>query len=286
MQAITEWRDGGHFFQWQGYDIYYRDEGRAEGPVLVMIHGFPTACWDWRHILPAFTGHHRVIMMDLLGFGLSAKPRGFPYSILAQADMVEALLAHLDVPACRILAHDYGDTVTQELLARQGEADPAFAIERVVLLNGGLFPETHRPVLAQKLLISPLGPLMAGLFTFKKLTATFAHICARPLPEGELEGYWALLETHRGRRVLPGLIRYMEERRSYRERWVGALQRTTIPVRLIDGMEDPVSGAHMVERYRELIADPDVITLNGVGHYPQTEAPEAVIDAAQHFLAH
>ena len=79
----------------------------------------------------------------------------------------------------------------------------------------------------------------------------------------------------------------MEERRRHRERWVGALRDAAgrgIPVRLIDGTEDPVSGGHMVARYRELIPDPDVVELAGVGHYPQTEAPDAVIDAARPFL--
>lgn len=284
MTAIDEWRDGGSRFSWNGQAIYYRDEGNAEGPVLVMIHGFPTACWDWRHILPAFIGEFRVVMMDLLGFGLSAKPRRFPYSIAAQADMVSALLEHLGVERCRILAHDYGDTVTQELLARHRDNSNPFRIERVCLLNGGLFPETHRPVLAQKLLISPLGPLMARLFNFQRLTRTFANICARPLPEGELEGYWALLEFNNGRAVLPALIRYMEERRRHRERWVGALCHAGLPLRLIDGIEDPVSGGHMVARYRELVPGPDVVTLEGVGHYPQTEAPQQVIDAALPFL--
>ena len=291
LQAIETWRAGGATFDWNGQDIWYRDEGGADHPVLVMIHGFPTASWDWRHILPAFAADYRVIMMDLLGFGLSAKPRRFPYSILAQANMVEALLAELGVARCRILAHDYGDTVTQELLARHGErADrqqPGLRIDKVVLLNGGLFPETHLPVRLQKLLISPLGPLVVKFFTFEKMEATFRHICARPLPDGEVAGYWALLQHRNGRAVMPRLIRYMEERRRHRERWVGALRdaaRRGIPVRLIDGTEDPVSGGHMVARYRELIPDPDVVELAGVGHYPQTEAPDAVIDAARPFL--
>lgn len=291
LQAIDAWRAGGSTFSWRGQDIWYRDEGDDERPVLVMIHGFPTASWDWRHILPAFTADYRVIMMDLLGFGLSAKPRRFPYSILAQADMVEALLDELGVARCRILAHDYGDTVTQELLARHGErADrqqPGLDIRSVVLLNGGLFPETHLPVRLQKLLISPLGPLVVKFFTFEKMQAAFRHICARPLPDGEVAGYWALLQHNNGRAVMPRLIRYMEERRRHRERWVGALRDAAgrgIPVRLIDGTEDPVSGGHMVARYRELIPDPDVVELAGVGHYPQTEAPDAVIDAARPFL--
>jgi pimeloyl-ACP methyl ester carboxylesterase len=78
------------------------------------------------------------------------------------------------------------------------------------------------------------------------------------------------------------LIHYIPERSQYRERWVGALQNTTIPVRFICGLEDPISGRHMAERYRELVKKPDVVELEGVGHYPQLEAPDLVLT---HFLA-
>jgi pimeloyl-ACP methyl ester carboxylesterase len=49
---------------------------------------------------------------------------------------------------------------------------------------------------------------------------------------------------------------------------------------LIDGMEDPISGAHMVARFRELVPAAAVVELPGVGHYPQIEAPTAVLEAA------
>ena len=73
------------------------------------------------------------------------------------------------------------------------------------------------------------------------------------------------------------LIRYMPERRVNRERWVTAMQATAVPLRVIDGAVDPISGAHMVARYRELIAKPDTVLLEGIGHYPQTEAPDQVL---------
>lgn len=78
------------------------------------------------------------------------------------------------------------------------------------------------------------------------------------------------------------LIRYMAERKRYRARWVGALQQAAIPIRLINGAFDPISGRHMTERYRELIPNPDVILLEQIGHYPQTEAPALVL---KHYLA-
>jgi pimeloyl-ACP methyl ester carboxylesterase len=62
------------------------------------------------------------------------------------------------------------------------------------------------------------------------------------------------------------------------------MRQTTVPMRLIDGPIDPNSGAHMAARYREVIPDPDVVMLgDAIGHWPQIEAPDAVLEA---FLAH
>jgi pimeloyl-ACP methyl ester carboxylesterase len=83
---------------------------------------------------------------------------------------------------------------------------------------------------------------------------------------------------------MPDLIGYMDARRRHRARWVGALVHGSVPLRLVNGLEDPISGAHMVARYRELIPSPDVVALAGVGHYPQLEAPDAVLEAALEFF--
>lgn len=66
---------------------------------------------------------------------------------------------------------------------------------------------------------------------------------------------------------------------------MGALQTTSLPMRLIDGPEDPVSGRPMAERYRELVPRPDVVLLEGIGHYPQVEDPDGVLRALQEFWA-
>ncbi len=65
--------------------------------------------------------------------------------------------------------------------------------------------------------------------------------------------------------------------------WVGTLQRTGVPLRLIAGALDPVSGRHMAERYQELVPAADVVILDEVGHYPQLEAAGAVLDAYLEF---
>lgn len=275
-------------FSYRGHPVFYRDEGAGE--VLVCIHGFPTASWDWHRVWPALIQRFRVIAPDMIGFGFSDKPKTYAYSVLDQATLHEVLLDSLGICQIHILAHDYGDTVAQELLARYEErlnwGMRGLEIKSVCLLNGGIFPETHRAHVIQKLLLSPLGPFVSRLVSEQMFRRSFSAVfasTARP-SRNELHEFWTLLRHNDGVRVMHRIIDYIRERRIYRERWVGALQHTRVPLRMINGAVDPISGAHVVARYRELIPHPDVIVLDAVGHYPQLEAPQAVLTAFFEFV--
>jgi pimeloyl-ACP methyl ester carboxylesterase len=286
MIATPEsWRQAGRVHVHRGHEFFYREQAREPGAdrALVLIHGFPTSSWDWHKVWDALGQKFaRVIAPDMMGFGFSSKPPDYPYSILDQADLIEGLLAHLGVRRAHLLAHDYGDTVAQELLARHLERGATgLQLESCVLLNGGLFPEVHRARTIQKLLLTPLGPLLSRLTNRRSFDRSFAAIFGantQPSPE-ELGQFWDLIRHEGGNRIMHKLIRYMPERLAHRERWVGALQKTTVPLRVIDGPDDPVSGAHMVARYRELVPKPDTVMLPGIGHYPQTEDPAGVLKA-------
>jgi pimeloyl-ACP methyl ester carboxylesterase len=72
----------------------------------------------------------------------------------------------------------------------------------------------------------------------------------------------------------------MTERAKYRERWVPPLQEMSQPFRFINGLADPVSGKHLVERFREIVPDQtDIVELDGIGHFPHLESPSAVVTA-------
>ncbi len=276
----AEWRAAGTTFRFHDHDVFMRVGG--QGPAILLIHGFPTAGWDWCKLWPGLSRRFTLVAPDLLGFGFSAKPAGHHYRIAEQADLCLAALAVAGIDQAHVLSHDYGDTVAQELLARAAEGRCPVLLRSAVLLNGGLFPETHRPVLTQRLLRSPLGPLVARLLTRDRLAATMRRIGGTRTPpdDAEIDAFWALLATGDGRRAMPRLIRYIDERRAHRERWVGALMRTTVPLTLIDGTDDPISGGHMVTRFRQLVPAGTVVELQGVGHYPQIEAPDEVLAAA------
>lgn len=284
-QQLADWIDGGESRQVCGHRIFVRSSVAPGKAGLLLIHGYPTASYDWHRVWPRLAERYSLLAPDLLGFGLSAKPRDTDYPIELQADICQALIEAAGNEVHHVLAHDYGDTVAQELLAREREG--RLRLASVVFLNGGLFPEAHRPRRVQTLLANPvLGPLLARMMSQSKFEATMLSISgAQPPTREELADLWSLIEREGGKLALARLISYMEQRRRHRARWVGALVESKVPRRFICGAADPISGAHLAARYRELVPGPDVVLLDTVGHYPQLEVPDRVVDEYRAFRA-
>jgi pimeloyl-ACP methyl ester carboxylesterase len=284
---LHDWKRAGKTFHFEGHRIFYRDEGT--GDVLLCIHGFPTSSWDWARLWPELTPRFRVVAPDLLGYGFSDKPPRHVYSIMEQTTLIERLMESLGITQVHVVSHDFGVSVVQELLARQLEREqsgqPGLVVRSSCFLNGGLFPEVYQPRLIQKLLLSPVGALVARLVTLRSFERSFTAIFGertRPSKQ-EVAEFWEVITYNQGSRNYHRLIRFMEDRIRHRDRWVAALQRTRVPLRMVNGAVDPISGAHMAARYRELIPHPDIVSLDGIGHYPMVEDPPAVLKALLDF---
>jgi pimeloyl-ACP methyl ester carboxylesterase len=277
---LQNWQKSGEYFDHNGLKVFYHLT-RPSDEVLLCLHGFPTSSFDCHKIGDSLTAKFPVLAFDMIGYGFSAKPREFGYTTFDQVDVLEALLEHLKIKRVHILAHDYGNTITQELLARAEEKSSDFEIRSICFLNGALFPETHRPILAQKLLISPVGALFGPLIPdaiFQRNLASIFGPHTKPTVE-ELEDFSRVFNYNGGKRIAHKLIRYMTERARYRERWVPPLQRMKQPFRFINGLADPVSGRHLVERFREVVPNQtDIVELEHIGHFPHFEAPEIVLE--------
>lgn len=277
---LQDWRAGGEYFDFQNHKIFYHASERSRS-VTLCLHGFPSASFDYHKIWQPLAENFSLLAYDLIGYGFSAKPSDFNYTTFRQADVLQALVEHLKIERVHIIAHDYGNTITQELLARRAENRLNFQIESICFLNGALFPETHRPVLAQKILISPLGFLFGRFITDRRFKTSLASVFgAKSQPtETELEDFLTLFKSGGGRLIAHKLIRYMAERAKFRDRWVGTLEKINVPFRFINGSADPVSGAHLVRRFRAVVpAQKDIIELPGIGHYPHFEAPEKILE--------
>jgi len=281
--ALSAWLSAGKFFYYKGFRLFYRVEG--EGKPLLCLHGFPSSSHDWAPLWAALSPHFKLIAPDFLGLGFSDKPRTYAYSIVDQASICIELLNRLGVGEAHLLAHDYGDSVAQELMARNQEEDGP-GVRSACFLNGGMFPEAHRPRLIQKLLAGPLGSMIAGHMSAPRFARSFAAVFgeATQPTEEQMQDFWSVLSYNDGTAAMPALLQYMRERRRMRSRWVGAVQEARIPMLLVNGSSDPVSGSRMADAMDRLVPGCAIYRLQGIGHYPQVEAPTQVCHAYLSFL--
>uniref|UniRef100_A0A0B6YYJ5 AB hydrolase-1 domain-containing protein n=3 Tax=Arion vulgaris TaxID=1028688 RepID=A0A0B6YYJ5_9EUPU len=274
---LTEWKRNGTILNFKGMNIFYIDEaGSGSSGPLICLHGFPSSSYDWIKILPQLKQQFtRIVLLDFLGFGFSDKPKHHTYTIAEQADIVEELTTYLNIKNSHILAHDYGDTVALELLARHNSKQIKFQILSLVMLNGGVFPETHHPRLIQKILLTPVLGYIAGHFYCRPIFSIgFSEIFGnnKPTPE-DIQDFWAAIRYNNGDRVFYRLINYLRERQIFKKKWVGALQLTHVNVLMIYGPADPINPPEFASLFRNTVPHPIVTLASNIGHYPQLEDP-------------
>ncbi len=283
--GVNEWVRQGSRLSYLGHEVFVRVAG--SGPALMLIHGYPTASYDWYKVWSALSERHTLVAIDMLGMGLSDKPQKLDYCISGHADLHDWVMQHLGFKRFSLMAHDLGVSVAQEILARRLQAPGLAGIEAVVMLNGGLFPEVYRPRFILRLLSSPLGYLIASRMSRSAFERSLMPLfgAAAPPSKSLLDDFWALVTHNEGLRVTHLVGRFWQERLALRERLVAPLVSGNVPVRFINGLSDPNSGRHMADRYSDLVPNADVVRLEGVGHWPQLEQPELVARSASEFFA-
>jgi pimeloyl-ACP methyl ester carboxylesterase len=273
---VRDWEARGRRFDLDGRSVWMLDvpalDDRGLDPLLI-LHGFPSCSFDWRHVLDALRARRRVVAVDLLGFGLSDKP-DVRYSMRMQADVVEGAARELGLTSVAMLTHDMGDTVGGELLARSLEGTLPFAVTQRVLTNGSIYIDMAHLSSGQQLLLSldDAATELVQADGYKAgLAGTFSANSA--VDDDELEAQWLFAERNGGHRLLPRTIRYIEERRAEERRFTGAIETHPSPLAVVWGADDPIAVVAMTDTL--LLARPDarVTILDGVGHYPMIESP-------------
>jgi pimeloyl-ACP methyl ester carboxylesterase len=248
---------------------------------MTLLHGFPSSGHDYAKVAPRLAERYSLLIPDFLGFGASDKPPQHEYSITEQADLVQELWEVEGIEATTVVAHDYAVSVAQELLARRAENTLDTDLHAITFMNGGLYPELHRPQPVQTALLDPqTGPKISAAMNEELFVAGLQPTFAPGYDAREdSREIWRSMERDDGQRNSHLLIRYITDRQRHQARWVDALEQADVPLSFVWGMLDPVSGAHMAERIRERLPDAPFTELPDVGHWPPLEAPDRVVAA-------
>ncbi|MCG0286744.1 alpha/beta fold hydrolase [Streptomyces sp. PSAA01] len=119
-----------------GLEVFYREAGDPQAPVLVLLHGFPTSSHMFRHLIPALADRYRVIAPDHIGFGQSAMPtlQDFPYTFDALTQVTSGLLQSLGVDRFAMYVQDYGAPIGWRLALRDPDR-----ITAIITQNGNAY---------------------------------------------------------------------------------------------------------------------------------------------------
>jgi len=273
-------RRGGFVTLAEGHRIFVVQEGT--GPDLVLVHGFPSTSHDFAAALPVLTRRFRVTTFDQLGFGFSDKPAGdVSYSLLDQGRRAGEIVRALGVERARVAGHDMGLTVAVEMLCRDETGTLGFAIEDLVLTNGSHLVELARVTPFQYAIMTDDGAAdFARGYDPEAFAEGLRLVWADPIrtPAVDVRAitYWLALGG--GLEILPRIARYNLERTWYADRWRPILGRTPVPIRVVWGDRDPIAVLEIGRRLAEMSGGP-LRVLEGVGHYPQMEAPAAWAEA-------
>jgi len=277
-----DWRKLGHYFKFNGHQIFCVDLGPVDAPAILFLHGFPTSSFDFYRLVPELASSFRLILPDFLGFGFSDKPAAHRYSIFAHADVIEKLAESRQLKNCFLLTHDMGNSVGLELLRRR-----TLPIQRYLMLNGGMLLKYYQPVFSQRLLQIPLvGEIFSRLISYKIFAQQFSSIFAPDkIPAAaELHELWQIMNYNNGKRNYAKLIRYIKERKTHESEWLEALRASRAPFKMVWGQQDPVAVPIIGRALREYRPDATLVEVFESGHYPQLEVPEIVLREMRSFF--
>ncbi len=284
---IELWKSTGHFISFGpfGHKIFVREVGHSDAPskrTLLLVHGFPESSYSFHRVLDGLTRlFDRIILFDLLGYGLSDKPKeNYTYSLMEQADIVLTVWNHFKIKGGHVLSHDMGDSVVTEIVARHvHDVLPSWfsdGIQSLTFTNGSMILDLAALRITQKILLSRFGKYMGKIVSFGifRQQVKSAHGNDN-LNEDEIQMLWAFNQLQEGHRKTYLTIRYLNDRKRFEKtRWLPALSKTDLPVHICWGDADQVARVEMAHTLKKDVCPHAELTImSGLGHFCQLGNP-------------
>ncbi|CAM1360501.1 alpha/beta fold hydrolase [Tenacibaculum xiamenense] len=297
-KELKDWEASGVYInsnKGNGLKIFAKEVGissASSDKTLLLLHGFPESSFSYHLVLNGLLKHfERIVLFDFPGYGFSDKPiKGYSYSLLEQADIALEVWKHFGIVGGHLLAHDMGNSVATELVAREVEKSLpntfSDGFKSYTFTNGSVVLELADLRIMQKLLLTKLGKYLAKISTkwiFRHQVRS-AHGDS-PLDEKEIKRLWDMTTYNKGKRVTYLTIKYIFDRRKYEaKRWLPALKNTEIPVHICWGDKDEVAKVEIAYYLKEKVCPNAQLTImKGVGHFGQLGLPSIWLDSVLSF---
>ncbi|NVB85108.1 MAG: alpha/beta fold hydrolase [Kofleriaceae bacterium] len=248
------------FVDVDGVHVRYRELG--QGPAVVLLHGFSASLESWAGVAPVLAQDHRVIALDLKGFGWTTRPEG-DYSPAAQAELVWHVLDKLGVKDVAIVGHSWGTSVALSMAVAHPERT-----RRVALYSAYVYDE-QVPSFLRWAQVGGIGELLFSLFYTERIEdrAPLAYVDERFVTQPRVER----VEEDLAR---PGTV--AGALATARGHHFAALHQALVgfdkPVLLLWGENDLVTPIRFAYRLREELANAELKVYPRCGHIPMVEA--------------
>jgi pimeloyl-ACP methyl ester carboxylesterase len=258
-------------------------EETGDGPPVVLLHGLGASTFTWRRIVPELARTHRVIALDLKGFGRSDKPRDRHYSAADQAALVAAFLKKRDIENVTLIGHSFGGTVAL-LTALRLKREPQL-IARLVIIdapalwqNFGSTAELVRaPAVPEAAVLATPPEFMAGMLL------RFVSAPGRKIPEADIEGYAAPFRDVNARHAFIATAQALLNDNT--RRMGRSYRRIRQPTLLIWCRRDEIVPLKTGRQLAQSLPKARLAVLKGCNHLPQDESPTALLKTLRPFLS-
>ena len=262
-------------------NLYYQEQGK--GPPVLLLHGFGASTFTWRHVIPELAQTHRVIAVDLKGFGQSDKPFDERYSALDQAELLAQLIEDKDLRDLTIVGHSFGGGVALRL-ALDANDRLGGRIVRLVLLDSIAYPQ-QIPVFFRLLdmpLVSQVGVRMVPPSVQTRVALQIAYHDDSKIDPEQVEIYAAPLKTAAGKHAIVQSARQIvpEDIDTLPERY----KTITLPTLILWCDHDRIVPLDVGLKLRRTLPNSTLRMVEGCGHMPQEEQPKTTLTLLKGFI--
>ena len=269
-----------HFLSLDIGKLHYIDEG--QGDPIIFVHGNPGWSFEFRNIIKELSKTNRCIAPDHIGFGLSDKPYSYDYLPKQQADNFEKLLDSLNLKNITLVVNDWGGPIGLSYAIKHPEK-----IKKIIILNTWLWSVENDPYYRKfsGMMGGSIGRFMIKQFNiFGKMVVKKAVGDKKKLTKEIHKHYYKHLATPKDRKGCYVFPKQIIASSSWLDSlWQQRQKINSIPTTIIWGMKDVAFREQELNYWISNWNNPKIIKLDTIGHYPQEEAPEILIEELKNF---